>query len=1361
MAGRGPRTGSGRWAVADGTGEAADGFRRGHRNRTVDRRAGATSYTTGTTGTGGTADLSNPTAGHASSTAGHPDTAAAPGTHLVGPRPDPALVQIRDLAGRLRGVGFLADHQGTLLTSHETVDGLPRLVLQVAGGDRTCVVAADAVTPLPERDLALVRTEGLGLDPLPLSVRERIDAGTYVRIPAGCWRQARVLDATEVTYTATDRFHLLQDALELAIGTAGRDALRLGGGSAGGPVLDADTGAVIGVLGSALHSAQRDTGFAVPLRPADGPLAELLARNAATAPAYGADLNLAGILQLTATSVGQDGPQGLLAGAVEPVERHGVARELAAFTDGDRAVLGLVGAPGSGRTTALADLAARRAHGERPAPTLWLRGADLEDADDSVADAARRTLERAARIVAAARSVRPETLGDLTPEHLAHLAARAGRPLLLLLDGPEEMPPVLAHRLPDWTRGTADWLRSTGARLAVACREEYWERAGAHFPADLLHTPTPPAATATPPAPAASARVAHCAGSEGSAVSGVSAGSAAAEASTGSTAPGALATSAAPTGCTAPTGSAGPGIPEAPATPPRASAPAASAVPADPPHAVPADPAAQAVPPTPTEPCTAPTRPTAPLPPCLHLPDLTAEEARLARVRYAIPDGALAEGDARHPLALRLLSEVRAATPDAEIAGPVDRHEVFAAHLDLMCLRIAVRLAAESGLRGTAVRRLAARVAGQVHEAARRSLGPGQGELDRASFEAVFPWGPAPARLGGGTGWASAVLAEGLLVPAGRGYRFAHEELADWIQGMHLDLDEALRALVHRPRADGETAPVPVPHHRIGPVVQALLLLARQHGEHQLASRLRDLTDALDRDPGSWWAARLLAGTLLQVPDAMPYTQVLRVLADRIVAWRRAQRPVPADFGPGFWTQLPVRDTERLELLRRLVLADPAPPEAGERYLDAVARLLAAAPAVVQPRLTCWFDDERPLPATPHATVATAAQALLHTHRHGALDDLTEILVAAAHRRADELLATLAEDEPSAVCRAVDRWAHDERPARRVAAVTFGLRVAPHVRSDADRELLRYAALALLARPADCTLHGGALALLVRDPHTRDRHLAAALRHFADGDPQVPPGALAPALTTHPEPVLEAFQARLRGPHAEEALGTLTDVTTPALARRVAALIQEAVRLRPQTAGRLAAHVDRRLAQGPTVRPVLLPLVTGLLDGAPEQLRAALATVLAGAGTPASRPLRRELLEVLLAREREPSVLDAVLHAVAEPGDCDGGGHAYGDGHGGCASDGYGDCDCDCDCDSDGREEEIRGLVHRTGLLLVRTPEGATRFDRGLVDLGRHVPGFAARMAGWLAATPDEWAAVVGPSTRRMLENLAGVRVPA
>ncbi|WP_079160136.1 trypsin-like peptidase domain-containing protein [Streptomyces pactum] len=1328
--------------------------------------------------------------------------------------PDDALIRVHDLAGRPRGTGFAADHHGTVITSHEAVDGLSRLVLSGAG-DRRRVVAAADVTPLPALGLALVRTEGLGVEPLPVTVRGRVEAGTYVRIAAGGWREARVLGATDVTYTATDRFHVLGDALELALGTSGRDALRLGGGAAGGPVLDVATGTVVGVLGTALSSGHSDVGFAVPLLPAPGPLADLLAENAATVPAYGADLNLAGVLALTAVSVGQDGPSGAavgerrtgaglsaraddgtgpmgegagpgsVPGPVEPVERAATAREFAAFAVSRASVLGLVGAPGSGRTTELAALASRRALGTEPAPTLWLRGADLRDDDMSLADAARRTLARAARIVAASDRSRPAGLGDITPDRLAHLARTAGRPLLLLLDGPEEMPPVLAHRLPEWTEGTVTWLRETGARLVVACRAEYWERAGAEFPGELLYgtvaeerSPGPVArvprcgsaaeaswsgsfAAASPSGPAAvgerrSGQVvgvpsprAVAAGEPwpGSAFEGSCPWPDVAEEPPSGVVGGGPGPGSAGAGSEGSSGVVGGGPGPGPAdTGRRPSTEAAgggvrpslvdrapelsSGVAGGRPRRAGADgglPPSGAVAPEGRPESAGPGSASlgVGLPPCVRLGDLPDDEARQARARYRVPEGALADPDGRHPLTLRLLFEVHQAIPGAPPPVRVDRDAVFAAYLDLMCLRVAIRLAGENGLHGTAVRRLAAKVSGQVHEAARRSLGPGQGELDRESFEAVFPWGPAPARLGGGTGWATAVLGEGLLVPAGRGYRFAHEELADWIQGTHLDLDEALRVLVHRRGMPHDTHSVPVPRHRIGPVAEALLLLARQYGVPQLALTLEEVVNALDADPRSWWAARLLAEVLTRVPDATPYTNVLRLLADGIAQRRVEGQAAPGEFGPAFWTALRLPEATRLDLLRRLVLADGPPHRPGPRHLDTVAGLLAADPAAVQPLLVRWFDDERPLPAAPHATVATAAQALLHTHRHRGLDGLTEVLVDSTHRRAEELLTVLAEEEPSALCRAVERWARDERPARRTAAVAHGLRTAPHARTAADRTLLRHAALVLLADPADSALRGGALALLVQDPGSRDRHLTRALGHFAAGDPYLPPSAVAAALPTHPEPVLDAFRARLRGPDAGEALRRLADATTPALARRVAVLVGEAVAERPETAGHVAAYVDRRLDRDPAARPVLHPLVTGLLDDGPEPVRAALAGVLAAAGAPGRGPLRRELREHLLDHERDPAVLDALLHAAAQCGD------------------------------------DPRALVHRTGLLLVRTPDGATRFDRGLVDLARHLPGFAARVTGWLADAPQDWAALVGPSARRTIENLAGARVPA
>ncbi|MFH8796674.1 trypsin-like peptidase domain-containing protein [Streptomyces sp. NPDC017941] len=1176
--------------------------------------------------------------------------------------PERALVRICDPAGRPRGHGFAADEHGTVITSHEAVDGLARMVLH-APGERTCLVADDAVTPLPESDLALVRTEGLGLRPLPVTARGAVAVGAYVRVAACGWRQARVLAPAAVTYTATDRFHLLDDALELAIGTDGADALRLGGGAAGGPVVDAATGAVVAVVATALQASHRAAGFAVPLAPAaaadpDGPLARLLERNAATVPGYGRDLNLAGALHLTATSVGSDGPRALDPG---PVERPDTAREFARFTGGPAQVLGLVGDPGTGRTTELTALAARRARGAEPAPTLWLRGADLRDADTSVADAVARALERAGRILAASDTTAggDEGLGDISAGRVARLLRDAGRPLVLLLDGPEEMPPVLAHRLAAWSTGTAGWLRDTGARLVVACRAEYWEEAGAHFPPALLHPPRPDGGTAS--------------GADGGAASDAG-GGAASDAGGGADA-----------------GLVG----------------------------------------------------------CVRLGELPEAQARRARARFGIPDGVLADADARHPLALRLLSEVASALPDGP-AGQPTRQDVFAAYLDLLGLRVAVRLAAESGLRGRAVRRLAAKVSGQVHEAARRCLGPGQGQLDRAAFEEVFPWGALPGMgFDTCTGWASAVLSEGLLVPAGGGYRFAHEEVGDWVQGLHLDVDGALTSLVLRYAQPGTAVPaprpLPVPRHRAGPVLQALLQLERQRGAAELGVRLGDLLSALvalsalsaseppsgtspEPTPGppstprptpssgaedaTWWARYLLRETLLRVPDASPYGDLLQRIAPR------------REFGPDFWLALRLPEAVRYELLRAVVVHD-GPPGTGRRCLDAVAERLAADPAAVQRHLTRWFADERPLRAAPEATVASAAQALLHTHRHHAVDDLTEALIDCAHPRADELLGALTEDEPSALCRAVDRWAHDARPARRIAAAVYAPRAAPHITGEADSRLLRYAAQALLSHSADDALHGVALALLVRDPYSRARHLPRALKRFADGDPSLPASALAVALAGDPEPVLAAFRTRLRtrDTGTGDILRSLAHVTSPALARRVAELVQDQVERCPRAAADAAAYVDLRLERGAAVRDELFPLVAGLLRGRGVDVRVALAPVLAAPGTPVSRPLRGELLDLLLAGEREHPVLEALLRAVGGRG-----GGAEGD----------------------------RDLVRRAVLLFGRTPDGATRSDRVLIDLAQRVPGFAARLTTWLTDAPDDWAALVGPSARRTVARSAG-----
>ncbi|MFD8985991.1 hypothetical protein [Streptomyces sp. NPDC059564] len=608
------------------------------------------------------------------------------------------------------------------------------------------------------------------------------------------------------------------------------------------------------------------------------------------------------------------------------------------------------------------------------------------------------------------------------------------------------------------------------------------------------------------------------------------------------------------------------------------------------------------------------------------------------------------------------------------------------------------------GVYGPGVRRLAVRVAGRVHEAARRCLGPGQGQLDRAAFEELFPWR---------TGWASAVLTEGLLVPAGAGYRFAHEELSDWLQAAHLDIGTALDALVHHGPA---TTGPPVPRHRIGPVLEAL----RRLPVTETRSCLTRLVDALNafteqreavHPDRVWWASRLLRGTLLGAADATPHLPVLHALAEHVA------RAGPGEFGGWFWNRLRLPESDRLDLLRRLLPSD-------HHYLEAAARRLARAPQLVLPLVCAWFTDERRLRGRPGATVATAAQALLHTHRALAVDDLTEALVSAAHPRADELLAVLAEDEPSALSRAVDRWAHDGRPGRRVAAAAYGLATAPHVRTPADRELLRYAAQALLARPGDITLHGSALAVLLRDPQVRARYLPDALDCFRDPErgSRLPATALVAALPVLPDP--DAVFAALRSRADGEVLRALAALTTPGLARRAGDLVRDHLAGRPEDAPHAAAFVDRRLEQGPAAGPVLRPLVLELLRTAPPSVRAELARVLAAPGGEPASTLRAELADVLLREEADPEVLGAFLEALAA-------------------------------ATSARPEDRTRELLRRTGRRLLRSPGGPVVFEHRTVELARADPAFGALVARWLADAEAEAAALLGPGARRTVETLS------
>ncbi len=1055
---------------------------------------------------------------------------------LGGGAADPwrSLVRIRGLDGRVRGYGFLADPRGTVLTGYEVVAGASALVLEDAGGAR-CELGPDRVTALPEYGLALLAGGHSGT-PLPVGPYE---AGQPVLLPQPSGELLQGLLAGTGTALAPwpGPPQLIEGLLLLDLtGLPDQE-------SAGLPVLDAAGGAVIGLLAPGLRGTAPGVLPALPVAPAGagGRLGELLARNAETAPGYGRALNLGGALDLTSRQLAaaSAGPARIAELAADRVDRpDGLAGE-----EPQRPVTVLVGEPGSGRSSELAALAVRRAAAVRPLPTLWLRGADLRPGDRTPAEA----LDRALAALTGERNAAGNGVQDL-----ARVCAAAGRPLLVVLDGPEEAPAALG---PDWQRETVDWLRAAGARLLTACRPESWE---------------------------------HEAGD-------------------------------------------------------RASGTVQS-------H---------------------------------RLGPLRGEAAERAARHYAVP----CPSGGTDPLALRLAGELLA----AGVPGPSgSRAELYGGRLDLYCLRIAQRIAdlehprrPAAHRRGTPpartrpagagqVRRLAAAVAGRVHEAARRMLGPGQGGLGPEVFEELFP---------SAGGWARAVLAEGLFVVAGDGYRLAHEELADWLQGLHLDLDGALRLLLAEDGAAGSARTVP--RHRAGAVASALRTVGETRGPAALDGPLDRLRRALESAPqgaeAGWWAARLLAAGLRSDPDPTDRQDLLAELAET-VAERAGEaggfarlvegpgggasagpRSGFERFGPAFWAALPLEPAARLDLLRVLVRADG--PEQG--FLAAAAALLRADPGPVLPLLCRWFADGHGLPVRPGTTVADLAQDLMYAHRALAVDELTEALVAAAHPRADALLSVLAVEEPSALCRAVDRWSHDPRPERHVAAAVHAVRVVPYA-AGAGALLLRHAALALLAREQEPGLHGAALAVLVRDPRTRAEHLAAALQAYRADDQFVTAQVLGLALDTDQEAVLAAFEARLGAPGAGAAevlrvLRVLAEAgpTAPRPARPTGPapgglpdactrLVGRLLRERPERAEPAAEYLARRLALGTAARGDLTALIGPRPGDRPASVRRAFALVLAAPGAPgADGALRQEFLDRLLTTELDPGVLAPVLERLA------------------------------------------------------------------------------------------------------------------
>ncbi|WP_152648926.1 serine protease [Streptacidiphilus anmyonensis] len=764
-------------------------------------------------------------------------------------------MRVSDSRGTLRGLAFGVDHDGTLVTAHEVVDGLAGVRLAYPDG-RSARVDAGRIVPLPEHGLALLRSDFPPGAPWPLA------DGTGTRLVCvpgqGAALQGAVTRLVTARYEASERFWLLPDVWQLSLEQAPSG---LPVHAAGGPVVDAETGAAVGVATAALRSRRRGAVLAVRLGAVAGEplLADLLARNAETVPAHGRALNLAGVLELAAAGIDAAATE---AGARRVPRADGLLETVQGQGwDPVRTVLAVVGEAGSGRTTELAAVALHRTRAAYRLPTLWLRGADLAAGDASVLDAADRVL---GRVQALLRHPAPAPLAG----QAARVAAAAHRPLLIVLDAPEEAPPQLLARWRGWCAQTVRRLRATESRLVLGCLPEFWERTCSYLGPDDVQGecrlgPLDPGtagelallrqAPGVTPGVVTRGVVKPLVGTEPGVAGLVAAGDALALRLLG----------------------------EVRAAQPALALPRSRAV-------------------TRTDLLSARLDLA-----CLQIAERLAAQA----VRpVPAPEPALRPGAADVASSgLSILWRRSAQRADAQAAqaahaaSPTPAAEMPGADLRRPC--------GHAHALPRAVRRLAARVAGRCHEAARRTLGAPDGGLTAREFDELFPWAE---------GWAQAALGEGVFVAAGNGYRFASGALADWLQGFHLDLPVALTMILAdtaRPAEEpppgrpvgahrrggplGWPPPVPVPGQPTGggvprwrlAVVRQALLGLDADDPAALESLLSRLVLRLDgpeaAPPGSeahWWAERLLTDTLQRLPDAAPYAPLLRALAGRIVS---------------------------------------------------------------------------------------------------------------------------------------------------------------------------------------------------------------------------------------------------------------------------------------------------------------------------------------------------------------------------------------------------------------------------------------------------------------------------------------------
>lgn len=379
---------------------------------------------------------------------------------------DGAIARIMRRDGTTLGTGFFVAGTGELLTcDHVVALAGSEDISVLASNGASEVVGASRIVRFPDSDVALIRS-GMAppvVAPLASTAPENqfrfwtkgFQYGS-IGVKGGFPLSGTTSGTTSVRYDtySHDEVVVLTEAA-------------VDHGMSGGPLVDADSGVVVGIVIAKIPDSVRQVGgFAVSTgsMATNEVLRELIRRNREQVACFGEFGNLLGLRELTQAQSNQ-AIQTLENSRLflprQEVRREDLYAEAAAFRGSVSQVFPIIGYSGSGKTFSLAALTTKWT---TDYPVLFLRGFDLTDAD--LSGAIGGALENAAA----------EATVPLIPSVSWIAALNEGKArLIVVLDGLNEAPQGVRREIDHWLMRSFSWLRGKPIQLVVSCKPDFWD----------------------------------------------------------------------------------------------------------------------------------------------------------------------------------------------------------------------------------------------------------------------------------------------------------------------------------------------------------------------------------------------------------------------------------------------------------------------------------------------------------------------------------------------------------------------------------------------------------------------------------------------------------------------------------------------------------------------------------------------------------------------------------------------------------------------------------------------------------------------------------------------------------------------